>query len=151
MSDFESEHDSDSGEEAAATPNNNRPIDRPINAATLHASLHNEKDEKQASLGNKDAEKDQTESATASRSTENVADLTADFLAELKEQAGEKPNQGKIHGAEPWQLYLEQQETSATHTYQDPNDGTVYEWDAEKRAWFPKVGLIRHVFAARHK
>ena len=21
----------------------------------------------------------------------------------------------------------------------DPNDGTVYEWDSEKRAWFPKV------------
>ena len=24
-------------------------------------------------------------------------------------------------------------------TYTDPNDGTVYEWDNEKRGWFPKV------------
>ena len=24
-------------------------------------------------------------------------------------------------------------------TYTDPTDGTVYEWDPEKRAWFPKV------------
>lgn len=24
-------------------------------------------------------------------------------------------------------------------TYVDPNDGTVYEWDSVKRAWFPKV------------
>ena len=24
-------------------------------------------------------------------------------------------------------------------TYTDPNDGTVYEWDSEKRGWFPKV------------
>lgn len=26
-----------------------------------------------------------------------------------------------------------------THTYTDPHDGTVYFWDKEKRAWFPKV------------
>jgi HIV Tat-specific factor 1 len=26
-----------------------------------------------------------------------------------------------------------------TQTYTDPSDGTVYEWDNEKRAWFPKV------------
>jgi hypothetical protein len=26
-----------------------------------------------------------------------------------------------------------------TRTYVDPTDGTVYEWDEEKRAWFPKV------------
>ena len=24
-------------------------------------------------------------------------------------------------------------------TYVDPNDGTVYEWDSERRGWFPKV------------
>jgi hypothetical protein len=24
-------------------------------------------------------------------------------------------------------------------TYTDPSDGTVYEWDASKRAWFPKI------------
>ncbi|XP_011875404.1 PREDICTED: HIV Tat-specific factor 1 homolog [Vollenhovia emeryi] len=26
-----------------------------------------------------------------------------------------------------------------THTYTDPNDGSVYFWDREKSAWFPKV------------
>ena len=25
-------------------------------------------------------------------------------------------------------------------TYTDPNDGTVYEWDVERKGWFPKVG-----------
>ncbi|KAK9503322.1 hypothetical protein O3M35_011921 [Rhynocoris fuscipes] len=25
------------------------------------------------------------------------------------------------------------------HTYTDPNDGTVYVWDKEKNAWFPKI------------
>lgn len=24
-------------------------------------------------------------------------------------------------------------------TYTDPEDGTVYDWDQEKKAWFPKV------------
>ena len=24
-------------------------------------------------------------------------------------------------------------------TFVDPSDGTIYEWDPEKRAWFPKV------------
>ena len=28
------------------------------------------------------------------------------------------------------------------YTYVDPSDGTVYEWDTEKRAWFPKVGTL---------
>ena len=27
----------------------------------------------------------------------------------------------------------------AEMTYVDPTDGTVYEWDEQKRAWFPKV------------
>lgn len=25
------------------------------------------------------------------------------------------------------------------NTYVDPEDGTVYDWDPDKRAWFPKV------------
>lgn len=28
-----------------------------------------------------------------------------------------------------------------THTYTDASDGTVYLWDIEKNAWFPKVRL----------
>lgn len=36
----------------------------------------------------------------------------------------------------------EQQQADAANastTYVDPTDGTVYEWDFEKNAWFPKV------------
>ncbi len=28
---------------------------------------------------------------------------------------------------------------TASNTYTDPQDGTVYEWDAQKKGWFPKV------------
>ena len=28
---------------------------------------------------------------------------------------------------------------SDPNTYTDPEDGTVYDWDPEKKAWFPKV------------
>ncbi len=31
-----------------------------------------------------------------------------------------------------------QQRTTGT-TYTDPQDGTVYEWDAQRKGWFPKV------------
>lgn len=27
------------------------------------------------------------------------------------------------------------------YTYVDPEDGTVYDWDHEKKAWFPKVNI----------
>jgi HIV Tat-specific factor 1 len=29
--------------------------------------------------------------------------------------------------------------SEASSTYVDPNDGTVYEWDPQRRGWFPKV------------
>ncbi|XP_033112010.1 HIV Tat-specific factor 1-like [Anneissia japonica] len=40
------------------------------------------------------------------------------------------------------QLQLEKrlsEENASACTYTDPNDGTVFEWDESKRAWFPKV------------
>ena len=40
------------------------------------------------------------------------------------------------------QLQLEKEEQykqEQGYTYTDPNDGTVYDWDTEKQAWFPKV------------
>lgn len=46
-----------------------------------------------------------------------------DFLEELKEQAKKSVSGGE----------------DQRQTYVDPSDGTVYEWDAEKRGWFPKV------------
>ena len=52
---------------------------------------------------------------------------TAQFLRELKEQAAKAET-----------------EETPSNTYTDA-DGTVFEWDAEKRAWFPKVQIITHV------
>ena len=37
------------------------------------------------------------------------------------------------------QQFQKTQESSDGQTYTDPTDGTVYEWDSQKRAWFPKV------------
>lgn len=50
-----------------------------------------------------------------------------DFLEELKEQA-------KSAGS--------RDDDNEGETYLDPSDGTVYQWDAEKRGWFPKVWII---------
>lgn len=37
---------------------------------------------------------------------------------------------------------------SDPYTYTDPEDGTVYDWDHEKKAWFPKVrALLRSVIS----
>lgn len=47
-----------------------------------------------------------------------------DFLEELKEQA-------KSAGS--------RDDDNEGATYLDPSDGTVYQWDPEKRGWFPKV------------
>lgn len=49
-----------------------------------------------------------------------------DFLEELKRQA-----KTSVSGGE-----------EERQTYVDPTDGTVYEWDSEKRGWFPKVSLL---------
>ena len=57
-----------------------------------------------------------------------MADEDEDFEFQLRQQqlhaetAGQQP-EGEQSGS----------------NYTDPNDGTVYEWDAEKRAWFPKA------------
>lgn len=32
--------------------------------------------------------------------------------------------------------------SDASGTYTDPQDGTVYEWDRAKKAWFPKVSFV---------
>lgn len=60
-----------------------------------------------------------------------VSDQTASYSQEeAVNEEGDKPE---------WQKYLEQNDESGRYTYTDPNDGTVYEWHEEKRAWFPKV------------
>ncbi|XP_071819070.1 17S U2 SnRNP complex component HTATSF1-like [Apostichopus japonicus] len=34
---------------------------------------------------------------------------------------------------------VEKQQADDAYTHTDPNDGSVYEWDAQRKAWFPKV------------
>ena len=133
MSDFESEHDSDSNDEdapvTAITP------EPGVGVVATKKTLENEDTNGENSLaGNSNEDKKPLRPDAG-----NVADMTADFLAELK-QAGEKTApSGNQQAAEPWQLYLQQGEAAESYKYEDPNDGTIYEWDAEKRAWFPKV------------
>lgn len=134
MSDFESEHDSDSSGEEAVDLNSKRPVDG-VNPATLRSGY-----EEKSTEGHVQAESS-SKSSNNSKNSSDVADMTADFLAELKE-ASDQPGTAKKQNEEPWQLYLQQQEVPASHTYQDPTDGTVYEWDAAKRAWFPKVWFV---------
>uniref|UniRef100_A0A1A8FXQ3 17S U2 SnRNP complex component HTATSF1 n=1 Tax=Nothobranchius korthausae TaxID=1143690 RepID=A0A1A8FXQ3_9TELE len=47
-----------------------------------------------------------------------------EFLEQLRMQ--ERYGQSKEGGSDPY-------------TYTDPADGTVYDWDHEKKAWFPKI------------
>lgn len=58
--------------------------------------------------------------------------MSDEFEQQLKLEAKEKEKQS---GSDPY-------------TYVDPNDGTVYEWDVEKKAWFPK--LTEDFLAAYH-
>lgn len=51
------------------------------------------------------------------------------------------------------ELYGQRHEDgSDPYTYTDPEDGTVYDWDHEKKAWFPKVWtfLYRSAFIFLH-
>ena len=140
MSDFESEHDSDSSDDGA--PNeNNRPVLSAGGGANLKEGSETQGTNSEKGQAGDDAE-DQKQLGPNAKGADDVADMTADFLAELK-KAGEKTsrttNQQEV---EPWQLYLQQGAAADSYKYQDPNDGTIYEWDPEKRAWFPKVKKV---------
>ncbi|XP_041864148.1 HIV Tat-specific factor 1 [Melanotaenia boesemani] len=52
------------------------------------------------------------------------SDANKEFMEQLRMQ--ELYGQRKEDGSDPF-------------TYTDPEDGTVYDWDPEKKAWFPKV------------
>lgn len=59
-------------------------------------------------------------------------DAHKEFMEQLRMQ--ELYGQRKGDGSDPF-------------TYTDPEDGTVYDWDHEKKAWFPKVLLFPYLFA----
>ncbi|XP_039293512.1 HIV Tat-specific factor 1 homolog [Nilaparvata lugens] len=52
------------------------------------------------------------------------------------EESAEKPNKDDIPFGSAEGCYGFEDDT---HTYTDPKDNTVYIWDREKNAWFPKV------------
>ncbi|XP_065057716.1 17S U2 SnRNP complex component HTATSF1-like [Rhopilema esculentum] len=138
MSEVESEHDTDSSDEEVAEEQLGK-RESVVDGSTVDISstttdLVNELNTKPITASSLD------QTSQAKRSGAEVSDLTEDFLAELK-QAGHQAvsSQYQQNKMEPWQLYLHQQKTAVSQTYQDPTDGTVYEFDAEKRAWFPKV------------
>ena len=45
------------------------------------------------------------------------------------------------------QQFQKTHESSDGQTYTDPTDGTVYEWDSQKKAWFPKVNNHLYIYS----
>lgn len=60
-----------------------------------------------------------------------MADEDEDFEFQLRQQ--------QLHSQAVDQ---QPEEGQSSATYTDPNDGTEYEWDPEKRAWFPKASRL---------
>ena len=65
-----------------------------------------------------------------------ILDDSVDVVETLKQQAVGTESSDSLP---EWKKYLDQNEHTGEYTYTDPNDGTIYEWDAEKRGWIPKV------------
>lgn len=61
--------------------------------------------------------------------------MSDEFEKQLELEKAEKERQRQAGSSDPY-------------TYVDPNDGSVYEWDHEKKAWFPK--LTEDFLAAYH-
>lgn len=40
------------------------------------------------------------------------------------------------------ELYGNRESGNDPYTFTDPSDGTEYEWDHDKKAWFPKVRAL---------
>lgn len=58
--------------------------------------------------------------------TLSALSMDQDFVKQLELEELEKKKKENADVPDPY-------------TYTDPNDGSVYEWNAEKQAWFPKV------------
>ncbi|KHJ45401.1 hypothetical protein D918_04137 [Trichuris suis] len=75
-------------------------------------------------LRTEDSKPQESEATTTNESHENEED---DFEFQLREEAASlaRKESGSV--------------TSNPRLYRDPSDNTLYEWDEEKRAWFPKT------------
>lgn len=81
-----------------------------------------------------DAEKES--SSSTAKKEDTTKDLSTNIVEELKKQA-EVAQSTQEQPA--WEKYMQQNVQTGQYTYTDPSDGTVYEWDPEKRGWIPKI------------
>lgn len=70
----------------------------------------------------------------AAASSSSVSNL--DFVDELKNTATKSTSSDE---QPEWMKYLQQSEETGSYTYTDQKDGMVYEWDATKKGWIPKI------------
>jgi len=78
------------------------------------------------------SEANANESTTTSTSGGNIVE-------ELKKQASAEAASSAASDQPEWQKYLAQNTETGAYTYTDTQDGTVYEWDAVKKGWIPKI------------
>lgn len=75
--------------------------------------------------------------------TDNNTNVTYKWDTDTNSWKKKEDGDGKSEGTEPEQKHSVNQGAYGyegdTHTYTDTTDGTVYFWDKEKNAWFPKV------------
>ena len=77
------------------------------------------------------------ETADSSNITENSS--STNIVEELKQQANATETASASEEQPDWVKYLEQNSDTGAYTYTDQTDGTVYEWDATKKGWIPKI------------
>jgi len=79
---------------------------------------------------NEPAESVQVSGGVSGETNDTIFDNEDEFAFQLRQEAEEKLKNVST---------TEQQTGVSGTTYTDPTDGTVYEWDFDKRAWLPKV------------
>ncbi|XP_057306508.1 HIV Tat-specific factor 1 homolog [Hydractinia symbiolongicarpus] len=83
-----------------------------------------------------DSDTEKESSSSTAKKEDTTTELSTNIVEELKKQAeGAQSTQEQP----AWEKYMQQNEQTGQYTYTDPNDGTVYEWDPEKRGWIPKI------------
>lgn len=76
-----------------------------------------------------------TPSAAATTDTSHPQSI----VDELKQQVTASTAASSAEEQPDWVKYLEQNSDTGAYTYTDQTDGTVYEWDAAKKGWIPKI------------
>lgn len=75
----------------------------------------------------------------------HVKEIFSHFTFLMQMGDGKEANKEFMEQLRLQELYGQTNEDGSNpFTYTDPEDGTVYDWDHEKKAWFPKVGPPLH-------